>query len=211
MNRIDVEIMKTLLTPEKSIYKLQESLKETLKEENTNYATVWRHIKKMKNDGFIDTIKGSKKNGSEDKRNTEIVTLRPKGIATLLIEGNLQDKDLRLACLKILQKDFGTIPPEFLRMIKIEDVFSEAILRIRPKVNLKFFDENYFVQIFVISFLQTMNEMLPKIIVKDKKNALIALNALTKIFEKKNWNQDVLKASLEYGKMLNSKRRKKEE
>jgi len=144
MNRLDKEILKAILTEEQSIYNIKENIK------GSNYATVWRHIKKMQKEGLLTVSEAQRKNGKTDNRNTILPTLTNKGIATLLIDGNLQEEELIKINEKIFQKAVGNIlTKKSFFMIKpvFAEVFSKSLLEIRPKINLKFFDEKWFAYI----------------------------------------------------------------
>jgi DNA-binding PadR family transcriptional regulator len=160
MNRLDKEIMTVLLTSQQSMYGLEQTLKEKMKK--SNYATVYRHIKKMQNDGLLKTVKTSRKNGKLDKRGTEKPELTNKGLATLLIEGDLQKEELMLAARKTLQKDFGDLSTLFLHEINMEEVFANTFLKMKSKINLKFFDETYFDETLTVSFVESVLESLKK-------------------------------------------------
>lgn len=158
MNRLDREIMKAILADNRqSIYRIEEYLRKNLKKElketgiKVNYASVWRHIKKMQKDDLLYVKENLRKNGKPDKRETEMPELTPKGLATLMIDGDLQEEELRKANEKIFQKDFEKILPKkdfFMLKPVFADVFSKSLLEIRPKINLKFFDEKWFYQIY---------------------------------------------------------------
>lgn len=168
MNRLNKEIMTVLLTSQQSMYGLEQTLKEKMKE--SNYATVYRHIKKMQRDGLLNTVKTSRKNGKLDRRGTEKPELTHKGLATLLIEGDLQKKELMFAARKTLQKDFGDLSAPFLQEINIEEVFANTFLKMKSKISLKFFDKTYFDETLAVSFAESIFEALKKINFKDAKN-----------------------------------------
>jgi DNA-binding PadR family transcriptional regulator len=86
MNRLDKEIMMALLGSQPSMYGLEKSL------EGTNYATVYRHIKRLQKNGLLSTTKVPRKNGKLDKRGTEKPELTTKALATLIIDGDLKKK-----------------------------------------------------------------------------------------------------------------------
>jgi len=136
MKTLDRKILVSILTEQQSIYSIDKNL------EDSNYATVWRHIKKMQKDNLLTVNEARRKNGKVDNRKTEILKLTNKGIATLLIEGDLQQKELFSVGKKIFLKTYKKIPlsaePFF------TDIFTESLLELRPKVNLKYFDEQWF-------------------------------------------------------------------
>jgi DNA-binding PadR family transcriptional regulator len=158
MDRLDTEIMKAILIEEKSMYRLEKSLKEN--GTKSNYATVWRHIKRMQKEGLLTVIKALRRNGKLDKRQTEITTLTPKGLATLMIEGDLQKEELAKIGLRSFQHNFSNLPLSAEPFMT--DVFSEAILKMKPKVSLKYFDEKWFKEIYRISILEAGKEAMQK-------------------------------------------------
>jgi DNA-binding PadR family transcriptional regulator len=203
VNRLDKEIMLSLLTTQQSIYGLVKNLK------NTNYATVWRHIKKLQKEGLLTTSKASRKNGKSDKRRTEIPSLTIKGIATLLIKGDLQKDEIRLAVKKILEKDFSNMPLPFKPYI--DEIFTRAFIQMKPKVNLEFFDEEYFKELFATSFAEAFVEIAPEMNVKmDVKKVEKYHAGLKKMAEKEGWNQE-LEDFFELGKLLGSMKKDKGE
>lgn len=139
MDRLDKEILKAILTEEQSIYQIKEQIK------GSNYATIWRHIKKMQKEGLLTVSEAQRKNGKPDKRKTILPKLTNKGIATLLIDGDLQKEELFPIGQRIFLKTYKKIPisaePFF------TDVFSDSLLELKPKVNLKYFDEEWFREI----------------------------------------------------------------
>ena len=76
--------------------------------------------------------------------------LTSKGLATLMIEGNLQKKEFLSVGRKIFEKYFKKMPISTEPFMT--DVFSDTLLEIKPKVNLKFFDEKWFREVFNIAF-----------------------------------------------------------
>lgn len=139
MDRLDKEILKAILTEEQSIYEIRENIK------GSNYATVWRHIKKMRKEGLLTFSDAQRKNGKPDKRKTMLPKLTNKGIATLLIDGDLQKEELFRIGRRVFLKTYKKIPisaePFF------TDIFSDSLLELKPKVNLKYFDEEWFLEI----------------------------------------------------------------
>jgi hypothetical protein len=210
MNRLDQEILKAILIDQKSKYGLEAYLKKT--GVKSNYTTVWRHINKMKKDGFLTIIK------QLDKRRTEKPILTLKGMATLIIEGNLQKKELRSAIQKILQNKFSHIPDIFWRMIPIEAI-TDIVLKIKPKVNLKYFDEEYFLKTLVTDLFEMFNdepfvasflEKCQKINLTEEE-LLKIYTACNKVYDKEGLSKQPLKDSLELGKQLGSNLKKKEQ
>lgn len=130
--------MKAILTEEKSMYGLEKAVK------NSNYATVWRHVKSMRDNGLLRITK------TPSKRKTEIPTLTPKGLATLLIEGDLQKEELSSIGRKSFRIYFKKLP--ILAEPFMTDILSDSLLEIKPKVNLKFFDEKWFREVLRIAW-----------------------------------------------------------
>jgi hypothetical protein len=82
----------------------------------------------------------------------------------------------------------------------------------RPRVNLEFFDEKYFDELFWKSFVEFLIEELPKIKFKGRKETILkAKEALWKIAEKAEIPQDVIESLLELGKMVSLEHKKKGE
>lgn len=173
MNRLDREILKAVLTEEPSMYGIEKTIRKIKKK--PNYATVWRHIKKMQKNGLLTTIKASRKNGKLDKRQTEKQILTSKGLATLVIEGDLQKEDLTIIGMRIFQKQFKKL--QISAEPFMTDIFSDALLKMKPKVNLKYFDENWFREIYRISILESAKEAIKKHKAKLQKKGVWATNA----------------------------------
>jgi DNA-binding PadR family transcriptional regulator len=195
MNRLDKEIMLVLLVPQQSMYGLVKNLKDA------NYATVWRHIKKMEKEGLLTTEKASRKNGNPDKRRTEIPDLTTKGLATLLIKGDLQKEEIMHAGKKLLEQEFSTAPMRFKPYF--DEILTRTLLKMKPKVNLEFFDEEYFKELMAMSMVQSLIEVLPKINVKTMSvKGIMKFDAdLKKKAKKEGWSQR-LEASYELGELL---------
>jgi len=170
MNRLDRDIMMALLFPQQSIYRLEMEVRKH--NPKSNYATVWRHIKRMQKNGLLNTTKAPRKNGKPDKRRTEIPTLTSKGLATLLIEGDLQRKELFSVGRRIFLKTYKKLPisaePFF------TDIFADSLLEIKPKVNLKFFDENWFREVSAITFNKVATKAVKKYQAKFEKEGIWA-------------------------------------
>jgi hypothetical protein len=146
MNILDREILIALLTSHRSIYALEKFLAES------NYPSVNRYIKKLQEEKLISIKKGRKrKDGKPDKRNPMKPELTPKGLATLIIEGDLEEEELKKAMTKTLQRDYTSLPPNFLGITNVDKIFTDTLLKMKPKINLKFFDEKYFNQVFNVS------------------------------------------------------------
>jgi hypothetical protein len=156
MNILDKEILLALLGSQPSMYGLEKSL------EGRNYATVYRHIKKMQKNGLLNTSKVARKNGKQDMRGTEKPELTLKGLATLIIDGELQKKELIIAAKKVLQTEYSDVPEDFIQDTNINEIFANTLLKMRHKINLKYFDEDYFNEVFNLSFAETLFDELKK-------------------------------------------------
>jgi len=113
----------------------------------------------MQKEGLIISNKALRKDGKPDKRNTKILKLSPKGYAKLLIEGDLKEEELREAVIKILQRDYTDLfLPDILNTINADKIFADTLLKTRYKINLEFFNEDYFYEVFYISFAESFFE-----------------------------------------------------
>jgi hypothetical protein len=210
--KIDSEILRALLiSPQQSVYNIQKNLKKTVQE--SNYATVWRHVKKLNQQGLV-IIEHDKlrKDGKLDKRNPKKAGISPKGLATLIIEEDLTEDELRLLSLKILQEGFGsTVPPEFWEIIHLEDLLATVLVKIKPKVNLRYFDQTYFMEIFSTSLFESMFEALPTLKFEGKQETvLMALDVFRKFMAKEGFGKE-FEEMVELGKKLHSVSENKEE
>jgi hypothetical protein len=152
--------MMALLGSQQSMYGLEQSLKENgIK---SNYATVYRHIKSMQRSGLLNATKVKRKNGKQDNRGTEKPELAPKGFATLIIDGDLEKEELIRAMERELNKNYGDLPLSFLPETKVDEIFVDTLFKMRYKINLKFFDEDYFNRIFNLSFAESLLEQIKK-------------------------------------------------
>jgi hypothetical protein len=150
MDSLDKEIMLALLRNHQSMYSVDKSLKET------NYATVYRHIRKMHDDGLLSITKMPRKDGKWDERGTEKPDLTAKGLATLIIEGNLQKEELVAVGNRVMKEDFNDVPASLFQNADTAEIFANTLLKMRHKINLKFFDEAYFNTTFDISFAESI-------------------------------------------------------
>ena len=199
--------MKQILAEEQSAYSVNEQLKKTA--EKSNYATVWRHIKKMKEKNLINIAEALRKNGKIDNRNTEILSLTNNGLATLLIEGDIQEEELNLIGQQIIQGHVGKTLLSLLTPV-LTKIFSNALLKIKPRVNLKFFDDNYFNELFVTSFVETMIELLPETNLKLEEKELQKLLTYSQKMAKKEGTDEFYKIGFEFGKNLKKTKEKKD-
>jgi DNA-binding MarR family transcriptional regulator len=149
---LDRKIMIALLKPQRSMYELADSLKEP-------YASVLRHVKKLEIDKLVKTEKGVKKDGKPDNRETKSLRLTEFGLATLAVSGEVSDKELRLVAERIFLK----MSPKLQSLMNESGILGESILRIvfdrvRPKINLDCFDQEYFDKTFLISMAEYLDE-----------------------------------------------------
>ena len=216
MNRLDREILKAVLIEQKSKYGLEAYLKKNgIK---SNYATIWRHIDKLKKDGLLRITKPSRKDGKLDKRKTEKPVLTPKGMATLIIEGNLQKDETRSIMLKFIDKKLSHITDiKFWKIAPIQDVYADAVLKIKPKVNLEYFDEDYFTETLVTELFQSfftepmiesIFEYLEKI---NPEDVMKTLDEINKVAEKAGFPKELLPKQLLKTILNGEKQMKKEQ
>ena len=201
MDRLDKEILKAILTEEQSIYNIDKNIKDS------NYATVWRHIKNMQKDNLLVVAGARRKNGKADKRKTKIPELTRKGLATLLIEGDLQKEELVSVGKKFFLRYFSQRLLELVNPV-MANIFTDAMLRIKPKVNLRFFDEKYFDELLVTSFVESLVETLPKTNIKPDPKQLEELLNYSRKMAKKQGTEKIFEKGLELGKSLRSKKEK---
>jgi hypothetical protein len=149
---VQIQILNALLaSPQSSMYKLNNSIQDS------TFSTVRRNLYKLEEDGLI-------KIGEPEERNAMEIQLTPKGIAKLLIESDLQKEDLLLVGKKILQKDFNKLLPKTFSQIEpfFTDIFCDSLLEIRPKINLKFFDEKWFIEVYIDSTISSIKKAIKK-------------------------------------------------
>jgi|Deesub1362B_J571_1020462.scaffolds.fasta_scaffold16941_2 predicted transcriptional regulator len=75
MNRLDKEILKSLMLEDLTIYALQKKVGKP-------YATVWRHVKKLLKEEYVFMCRG-------EKRKAHVLSLTPKGMVMLVFEGDI--------------------------------------------------------------------------------------------------------------------------
>jgi hypothetical protein len=98
-----------------------------------------------------------------------------------------------------------------LRVLPLDEFLAETLLSMKPKVNLKFFGEEYFRELLYDSLKESLTSALQKIDYKgDAKTILKAFNVLGKIV-KEQGNPQNLDEAVKLGKMLTSKHKKKGE
>lgn len=149
MNTINnVDILKALLPePSGSIYDLWQELKEKLAKDNVkvNYPTLRRHILKLRNDGLIEMEKGFRKNGKADERKPKKLFLSFRGLAFLILKADLSESECRAIVLKVFkepQYEKVGIPNSMKEIPTI--ALKKTFEQIRPRINIEFFDEEYF-------------------------------------------------------------------
>lgn len=203
MDIIDREILKAIFRQKESIYRAE---KDNIN--GSSYATVWRHIQEMKNDKLITFVQAYRKDGQIDKRKKKgKPTLTTKGVATLLIDGDLKKEELLSVGKELFLKYFGQkifliIQPLF------TEIFTDALMDIKPKVNLKYFDEDYFVEVFVTSLVESLIENMTKSNLKiDQKDLKKLLTASKKLMQEDDIAKECFELGREFGK---SQRRKKD-
>lgn len=196
MNTIDnVAILKALL-PEssRSIYVLRDELKEKLAEKNieVNYPTLRRRINKLVDEGFINVEEGVRKNGRVDQRGTKNLSLAFKGLVKLILEAELSESESRTIVNRVLGK------PQYkkLEMAKkssIQQISTDAIRKsfyeLRPKVNLKYFDEDYVQQLVFDNLI--MQNCLDKLLTwkKEKLDKLVKSSDRISKRELRSWKR----------------------
>lgn len=155
MNILDREIMTALLKPQPSKYELWKTLNKKYP-----YATILRHIEKLEKSSLITTQKAKRKNGKLDNRKTVTLSLTDFGLATIIMKGSLNDKEYKLATEKLLPKEFAQI--RFLARglgITSEVILKSIFDKVKPKMNLEYFNQEYFEETFLISFAETLIEI----------------------------------------------------
>jgi DNA-binding PadR family transcriptional regulator len=152
MDRIDKEILIGLLGTQRSMYSLEKSIT------GTNYATVYRHIKKMEKEGLISGVSGERKNGAKDERGTTKPKITSKGLAKLIVEGDLKKDELVRALKRELVKNYGDLPASFVSESHVDEVYVNIFEKIKHKINLKYFDETYFDKTLTISLIESVFE-----------------------------------------------------
>ena len=161
MNRLEIAILKTLLAKDSllreglSIYELNKALKEA--KVKTNYTTVWRHIKRMVKQGLI-TITG------KGKREAQLLAITDKGIATYLFKGKPSKEELYKISLEQNKEFYEKLKPKeaFLTKELMTKVFINALLKIKPKINLEFFDKEWFRKVWLEANLEALAEAIKK-------------------------------------------------
>ena len=93
--------------------------------------------------------KGLNKNGKMDKRKTKILLLSFKGLAFLILKADLSENECRAIVLGILNKSPYRKVSISQSMREIPTLaFKKTFEQMRPRVNLDFFDEEYFANLF---------------------------------------------------------------
>jgi len=162
-----MEILKVLLvSPQTSMYKLAKRIN------GSTFSTIRRNIYRLRD---IELLKV----GEPEKRKAMKIELTSKGLATLLIDGDLQEKELKEENKEIFRKhyqersslksdqqsdayasaiflddllvDKKRLSPKLCSLIEsyFGEVFVNSLLEIKSKVNLKFFDPEWFYEVYV--------------------------------------------------------------
>ena len=150
MDTFERGILIALLGSHRSMYALEKSFGKS------NYPTVRRHIKRLQKEKLLKTTRTLRKDGKPDNRKAESPELTSKGLATLIIEGDLEEAELKIAMVKTLQKDYTDLPSTFLGDTNADKIFADTLLKMRHKINLKFFDEKYFNEVLNVSFGESL-------------------------------------------------------
>lgn len=161
MDTLDREIMTALLLPQKSMYELAMFIEQSkyLKK----YPRIRRHVKNLAKDGLIEVEEGTRKDKKLDNRKTQKLKLTDRGLATLILEGNLNDKEFRLAS----QRIFLRMSSKLQKAMNSSGISGESILRnvfdrMKPKINLDCFDREYFENTFLMSMAEYLHETYKK-------------------------------------------------
>jgi len=161
MDILDREILKALLSPYSSIYELNKFLQENQKVKNP-YSTINRHVKKMQKEGLISGEPIKRKDGEVDKRGSERLRLTEKGLAFLILKVGLTEMELISASDRLLESQHLKAFIEDLLGQNKYQILQKIFERIKPKVNLDFFDKEYFGSILLRSLIESADEMYPK-------------------------------------------------
>lgn len=161
MNMLEIQILKTLLAKESltkkglSIYELNKTLREA--KVKTNYTTVWRHLKRMLKEKLIEIAE-------KGKRKAQLLTITDKGIATYLLKGNPSKEELLQIGLEFHREFINKLKGKEAFLVKdiLKEVFANSLLKIKPKVNLEFFDNKWFREVWVDATLESLNEAVKK-------------------------------------------------
>ena len=149
---LQIVILKNLLvSPITSMYALTKNI------EGSTFSTVRRNLYKLQDNELV-------KIGTPEKRKAMRLELTSKGIATLVIEGELKEEELREVNKRIFRKDFPSLSPKesfYLEPLFV-DVSSKTLLEIRPKFNLKFFDEKWFLNIYYRTLERNISKVIKK-------------------------------------------------
>ena len=176
---IQRKILLALLNGSKeSKYRLQ-------KETSLSYPTLLTYIDDLVNEGYIETGRGTRKNGKPDRRGTTSLKITTKGLAWLILKGELEDEELALAIEKATTNRHPILIPSFWINIIGESpkiIFENIIRRLRPRVNFEFFDEKYFSAVLDEISFDTMCEIMLKQAKEEKlkKRKRIALRDISK-------------------------------
>ena len=168
-----IEILKNLLvSPKTSMYALTKNI------DGSTFSTVRRNLYKLQDNELV-------KIGTPEKRKAMRLELTSKGIATLVIEGELKEEELREVNKRIFRKDFPSLSPKesfYLEPLFV-DASSKTLLEIRSKFNLKFFDEKWFLNIYYKTLERNISKEIKKRHVEFEKAGIWVSEAV----EEKGW------------------------
>jgi hypothetical protein len=155
MDELDREVMIALLQPQSSRYKLWKNMLDR----KFPYKTMSERIRKLQEDKLLEVERAKKKNGKLDNRKTQRLTLTDRGLATLILKENVDDKELRLAS----QRIFLRMSRRLQSLMDNSGLSGESILRsvfdrMKPKINLDCFNQEYFEDTFLISMAEYLHE-----------------------------------------------------
>lgn len=202
----DVEILKALLPysqeePIRGILALKEELKKSPGLQRVNYATTFRHTQELIEKGFITAKEGIRKNGLPDKRDTKHLSLTTRGAVYLILNsGDLSEMESRAIIQKILFR------PEFkkleltknLDILQIPiDTLRSSFSRIRPKINLDYFNEDYALELL---FNEVVVENCLEMIIERKKRVKNAKSKDEEMIRKAKSDMYKLTSGPEYAK-----------
>lgn len=113
------------------------------------YVTVQRRVLHLKKLGMIRLVeKARKKDATKDMRGGQRWALTFRGLVYLILNGNLEEKELTRAITELLhglKLDFSKVPEwRFLVVQSIKD----AIFKMKSQINFQFFDSKYVANLF---------------------------------------------------------------
>ena len=111
------------------------------KGKKSSYRTMERHVLKLSEDGLIRKMR------SNDARGTWNLKLTMKGLVFIILNAGLSDADVRKVFQRFLKgqglRKLGVFSnPTLLGQLPV-NVLRKALIDVRPKVNIDFYDEKY--------------------------------------------------------------------